>query len=377
MGLLLAGKYARAAEEASPCRLLDPIDGAVLNRRVGREVLGGLEIDVTGMAPPEIAVIVQGRPAEREGERFRGTAVLKGGENEILVAVPSLGDRASMRVRLLWDPKSRKRYRVGIDDNIFFLRDIAQKNYRSLFDCFYLKNLRDLHVRYGTCFVLNLYYTDDGWNLRQFPDRYRSQWKDSSDWLRLAFHARADLPADAYVDTPVETLVSDMEQTATEIRRFAGADSYIPPAWIHWGVGQKAWKTLYEHGSRVICGYFRRSPRKGEKWLVSYGMDDARAEWLSQHDVLKDYASGLVFSRLDLRIDSTPLDQIVPSLEPIVADPGQSELIDLLTHEQYFWPFYRRYLPDHWQRMERAIQCVAQQGHHPTLLAHGLLEDPA
>ena len=212
--------------------------------------------------------------------------------------------------------------------------------------------------------------------MRQFPDRYRSQWKDNSHWLRLAFHARADQPPDAYVDSPVERLLGDMDRMAAEVKRFAGEPSYIPPAWIHWGVGQKAWKPLYDHGSRVICGYFRRSSRKGEKWLVSYGMDDARSEWLSQHNVLKDHASGLMFSRLGLRVDSTPLDKIVPSLEPIAADPHQGELIDLLTHEQYFWPFYRRYLPDHWQRMERAIELVTQRGYQPTLLEHGLLEAP-
>jgi hypothetical protein len=367
-GLLVASGRIDASETAGSWKILDPVDGAVLHRRVGREVAEGLEIDVCGIAPVGAAVFVQGRPARRDGEQFLGAAVLKDYENEIRVTIPAMGDQGARRLRVLWDRQSQKRYRFGIDDNIFCLREIAQKDYRSLFDCFYFEKLRDLHTRFGSCFVLNLYYTADGWDLRQFPDRYRSQWKDNAHWLRLAFHAHADEPADAYVNAPVEKLQADLERMAAEIRRFAGPESYIPPAWIHWGVGPQAWKALYDHGSRVICGYFRKSSRKGEKWLVSYGMDDERAEWLSHHDLLKDYSSGLMFSRLDLRVDSTPLDQIVPTLETAVADPRQAEIIELLTHEQYFWPFYRRYLPDHWQRMERALEFVTQHGYKPTMM---------
>jgi hypothetical protein len=371
--LLLARGQIDAAQPPPSCAILDPVDGAVLHQRVGRVVAGGLEIDVQGIAPPGITVFVQGRPARRDGERFLGMAVLKDRENEVVVTTSGEGDRPASRIRVLWDRHSQKRYRVGIDDNLFFLRDIAQRGYRSLFDCFYLEKLRDLHIRFGAAFILNLYYAaDDGWDLRQFPDRYRSQWRDNADWLRLAFHAHADQPPDAYVTASALKLRVDVDRTAAEIRRFAGSESYFSPTWVHWGTGQHAWKTLYELGSRVVCGYFRKSSRKGEKWLVSYGMDDARAEWLSRHDLLQDHASGLLFSRLDLRIDSTPLDQIVPTLEPIAADPWQGEIIELLTHEQYFWPSYRRYLPDHWQRMERALEFVTGHGYKLALMEGGL-----
>ncbi|MDD4870334.1 MAG: hypothetical protein PHR77_07220 [Kiritimatiellae bacterium] len=357
-----------AAEATSSLEVHEPIDGAVLHRRIGREVPGGLEIDVCGKAQSGVPVFVQGRPAYRDGERFSGTAVLKDCENEIVVTASGQGDHAVTQIRVVWDRYSQKRYRFGIDDNIFFLRDVAQKGYRSLFDCFYLDKLRDLHTKYGTSFILNLYYTTgDGWDLHQFPDRYRNEWKDNAHWLRLAFHAYADQPADAYLDVPVEKLLADVDLVAAEVDRFAGADSYFPSTWIHWGTRQNAWKPLYDHGSRGLCGYFRKSNRKMEKWLVSYGMDDARAEWLSCHDLLKDYASGIMFSRLDLVVNSTPLDKIVPALESIVADPCQGEILELLTHEQYFWPFYQYYLPDHWQRMERAIEFVTGQGYKPTM----------
>jgi len=67
-------------------------------------------------------------------------------------------------------------------------------------------------------------------------------------------------------------------------------------------------------------------------------------------------------------INGTPLDQIVPKLDAITADPCQSEVIDFLTHEQYFWPFYSNYLPDHAERMDRAIGYVTRHGYKPVFL---------
>ena len=96
-------------------------------------------------------------------------------------------------MRVVWDRYSEPRYRFSIDDNSFFLRDIAQKNYASLFDCFYLKMLRDLNKKYGVKFTLNIYYTaaddakfatDADFKLPQFPDRYKGEWRDNASWLR-------------------------------------------------------------------------------------------------------------------------------------------------------------------------------------------------
>ncbi len=73
-------------------------------------------------------------------------------------------------MRVVWDRRSVPRYRFSIDDNSFFPRDIAQKQYASLFDCFYLKMLRDLHTKYGVKFTVNIYYTTgDDFSLPSSP----------------------------------------------------------------------------------------------------------------------------------------------------------------------------------------------------------------
>ncbi|MDY0166945.1 MAG: hypothetical protein RBS80_10400 [Thermoguttaceae bacterium] len=344
----------------------DPIDGAVMHARLGRKVDAGLEIDVRGSAPAGARVLVGGRPAVCEGEAFVGKAVLTDCENEVVVTVQIGDDRQESRIRLPWVKDSEKRYRVVIDDNSFFLRDITQKNYDSLFDCFYLKMLKDLHEKYGAMFTLNIYYTTgDDWNLSQFPDKYRDEWRENASWLRLAFHAHADKPDRPYQDAPVEKLLADLDQVNEQILRFAGPETFSHPAVIHWGMTRpEAWKPLYEKGSRVLGGYFVLWSR----WDVNYNMDDFRSEWLSRNDLLKDYASGIIFSKVDMVINNTPLDQIVPKLDAVMADPRQAEVIDFLTHEQYFWPFYGNYLPDHPQRMDRAIEYVTRHGYKPVFL---------
>jgi hypothetical protein len=40
----------------------------------------------------------------------------------------------------------------------------------------------------------------------------------------------------------------------------------------------------------------------------------------------------------------------------------------VLTHEQYFWPFYVNYLPDHPQRVEQAIKFLTERGYKPVFL---------
>ncbi|MEN6426412.1 MAG: hypothetical protein ABFE13_13710 [Phycisphaerales bacterium] len=357
-------------------RIDEPFHGAVLNRRHGEPKDGGLKICVSGQAPAQDSVVVNGVSAQREGTSFRADIVLQQKDTQITaVAEGSLG-RQEHRVRVVWDRYSQPRYRFSIDDNSFFLRDVARQKYPSLFDCFYLKGLRDLHAKYGARFVLNIYYTtEDGFELPQFPDRYKGQWQDNADWLRLAFHAHANLPDRPYQNASPAQLIADLDQVAEQIIRFAGERTYTPPTVIHWGMVQpSALKPLYERGVRALSGYFRR---QNGVYDVNYLFDDTRSEYLSRHDALMDFESGIVFSRVDIVCNNTPVDQIGPTLEPLVVDPNQAEIMDLFTHEQYFWPFYSNYIPDHFERLDAALRWVTDHGYKPVFFHEGLLGGPA
>jgi hypothetical protein len=373
---VLGRPIAAAAGTAAVLKIDAPFDGAVLNRRHGQAVDGGLKIHVSGKAPPGDRVTVNSVRAERVGAQFSSQVVLRAKETEIVARSEGNLGRAEQRVRVVWDKHSFPRYRFSVDDNSFFLRDIAQQQYASLFDSWYLKIFRDLHAKYAAKFVLNIYYTtEDGFELPQFSDRYKSEWRDNADWLRLAFHAYANEPARPYQNAAPSKLIADLDQVAEQIVRFAGEETYSPPTVIHWAMVQPtALKPLYERGVRVLSGYFR--PSNGG-WDINYLVDAKRSEYLSRHDALKDFSSGIVFSKVDIVCNTTPIDKIVATLAPLAEDPNTAEIMDLFTHEQYFWPFYSHFLADHAKRLDVAIRWVTEHGYKPVLFHEGFLGGPA
>mgnify|MGYP005839327555 CR=1 FL=1 len=370
---LLGGtlRMTAAAEPAKRLKILDPFHGAVLNRRHGVQTADGLTIRVSGTAPADDRVSVNGAAAQREGDRFTAQLVLREKEQDLVAVSEGSAGRHEDRVRVVWDRYSEPRYRFSIDDNSFFLRDIAQKAYRSLFDCWYLKMLKDLHAKYGVKFTVNIYYTTgDDFSLPQFSDQYKGEWRDNADWLKLAFHAHADQPPRPYQDAPPEKLLADLDQVAEQILRFAGPEAYAPPTVIHWGMTrQSALKPLTSRGVKALSGYFKY----GGRYDVNYRFSDEISEYVGTHDAWKDFASGIVFSRVDIVCNSVPVDRIVPTLEPQIQDPNTAEIMDLFTHEQYFWPFYAHYLPDHPKRLDVAIRWVTEHGYKPVWFHEGFL----
>ena len=139
-----------AAQPQAAIKIEEPYHGAVLNHRHGIQSAEGLKIGVRGRAPAGAPVTVNGVPARREGDRFHADIVLRDKETDLLALGEDQAGRHEARVRVVWDRYSEPRYRFSIDDNSFFLRDICQKGYDSLFDCWYLKMLRELNRKYGS-----------------------------------------------------------------------------------------------------------------------------------------------------------------------------------------------------------------------------------
>jgi hypothetical protein len=361
-------------------RITWPFHGAVLNRHHGESGENALRITVAGDCPAHGTVSVNGVAAKVGNGRFEAQVTLTARETDISAAYEGSFGRQKHRVRVVWDQHSFPRYRFSIDDNSFFLRDIAQRQYDSLFDCFYLDVLRTLHREYGAKFTVNIYYEaiaefgEDRFLLPDFPDRYKGEWEACADWLGLAFHAYANKPDRPYQYASAEQLMKEMGMVEEQIVRFAGEQSRIPPTVIHWGmVLPEAYAPLYQHGIRALSAY---SNPNSYGYDVNYWLDEARSEYLWQHDCLKDFGSGIVFSRVDIVVNNTPIDRIAPTLEPLLSDPDHREIMDLFTHEQYFWPFYSNYIPDHPQRLDTAIRWVTEHGYRPVFLHEGFLGAP-
>ncbi|NOY82286.1 MAG: hypothetical protein GXP31_14905 [Kiritimatiellaeota bacterium] len=352
-----------------------PFHGAVLNSRHGRETPTGLAVTVRGRAPMDAAVSVNGINARRAGEFFEAEVVIEAANSEICARTEGGRGRREHRIRVYRDRGSFPRYRFGIDDNSFFLRDICRKRPNSLFDCFYLDILRGFHREYGTKFVLNIFYStpEKDFALDQFPTRYRGEWRDNVDWLKLSFHAWNEFPDRPYQYASALKLADDFDRVQEEIVRFAGESTWSPPTILHWGMAPQAvWPVLVDRGVRVLSGYFRRAEESG-RYDVNYLVDAERSEYLWRHDALMDFDAGLTFSRVDLVCNTKPVEQIVPLLERLAQDPNTAEIMDLMTHEQYFWPFYKNHIPDHANRLDAALRWVTEQGYRPVFFHEGFL----
>jgi hypothetical protein len=114
----------------------------------------------------------------------------------------------------------------------------------------------------------------------------------------------------------------------------------------------------------------------GDGYDVNYCMDSERSAFLSRHDLIKDFDSGILFSKGDIVCNNTPPEMADGVLRPLMNDPSTAEVMDLITHEQYFWNSYFNYRPDHFARCEAAIRFCSENGYEPVFFHEGMAGSP-
>lgn len=359
-------------EADPPLAITDPVDGAILNRHDGQTTPQGLRVTVAGYSRIAGPVTVNGISTPVRNGRFKTDVVLRGRENVILAKAGN----STAAATVLWDRGSFRRYRVSTDDNIWFLRDIARHagNYRSIFENPYLAFWRQMHEKYGTKVHFNIYYETEGFNLSQMPDKYRAEWQLNSDWMRLTCHARANDPDRPYVHASAAQMGEDFRLVAREIERFAGKQLLSPVTTVHWGVFPRPGaRVLHDLGIRGTVAYFNSVNNLPDVCLY---LPLAQWRYLMTHDYWKDTREDLILIRHDMVINLFPVNQIIPRLEQIASDPHQSEIMELMIHEQYFYPDYVAYEPDYRKRVETALEWVTNHGYKPVLYHEGFLGVP-
>ena len=254
-----------------------------------------------------------------------------------------------------------KHYRFSIDDNIRFFQDIAEKNYRSVFDNPFLGFLRSLHRGYGTKVHLNLFYEKEGFRLSQMPDRYRAEWEKASDWLKMSFHSLAEQPVDPYKHADAQTVRRDCELVHKEIIRFAGEKSLSPFTTIH-----------YVHATREGCRALRQCGIKGLVGLFgvgsqvrrSYSLPMETCRYMKTHNFYKDEKTGLYYIRNDMILNNVDRRDI-PELLSLKA---QEDFLEIMIHEQYFYRDYPWYQPDFRDKVKRAVSWLTKHGYTSVFL---------
>jgi hypothetical protein len=364
-------------------RIVEPVDGAILNRNDGRLTSEGLEIVVRGVTSRKYdKVFVNEEEAEVDGDRFTCRIVLRGLENRIVAF--TRGSGCADVITVLWDKNSIKRYRFSVDDNILFLKDLALNSwkYGSIFDNDFLSFWRDVHEKYGTKVQFNIFYQTEGFKLSEMPDKYKSEWLENRDWLRLTFHALQEKPDLPYRNATYMEMKRDYLLVTREIERFAGKELLSNFTTIHWGEAPiEACVALRNCGIEGLVGYFTwnyRGPSPYETVItdrpcVSYYLDNEKVKYLSRHDYWKDMKTGIVFIRHDIVINTLELGEITNHLNKVAEDPHQSEIVELMIHEQQFHRSRPEYQPDYEEKVIEAVKWVTDKGYKPVFYDEGFI----
>lgn len=354
-----------------------PYDGQVLNPRQGTAGPDGLTIEVRGSVRGSATVELAGTTLETSVGEFSLPVTLQPGRTDLLARACGPFGRGEHAVRVWYAPDEVKRYRFSVDDNSFWLRELGrhEQRYPSLFDLPYLANWRRLHERYGLKVVLNIYWaTEDGFTLADFPARFRPEFESSSDWLKLAWHAATNKPDRPYEYAGYQEIADDHDRVVEQIHRFAGEATCSPPTVVHWAeVTADGMRALVEREVRNLSGIFRRL--RGRHAGV-YHLRDERAAIVEACARYIDEETQIAFSALGMVANNTPLEAIEPGLEAIAARPENGGILDYFTHEQYFWEFYERYIPDHWDRVEAMVRWAAERDYQPCWFHEGYLGGP-
>jgi hypothetical protein len=359
------------------CRHLDgelgiiaPIDGDMLTEYDGTVTSKGLKTTFRITAPDGARIRVNGVTAAKKGNEYHADVLLREYNNEIEIRETKSGKHQIINV--YWLKNFTNRYRLSLDDNIWFLKDISDNSsrYNSIFENPYMGFLKEIHDDFGTKVHINIYYQTDGFNLSQMTDKFKSEWTGNSDWLRLSFHARANDPDKPYIKAGYDEVKRDCELVKDHIRRFAGPELMGPVTTLHWGEATvEGCRALRDSGYTGLAGYFEF---ENGKPVVSYYLDKKLTQHLADHFIWRDNSEGIIFKKIGIVLNSHELNRIVPILDELKTDPHRSGFMDLMIHEQYFYPYYVDYQPDFRQKVLTAVNWASDNGYQPSFLSESI-----
>ena len=375
-------------EKSDAFRFDQPFDGGILQEGTGYPILG-TETAPDGSKLLKVHVVVKcagignfkltmpdGKiiPVDYVSGSYMGTVLLKNRITVLKASGTKNGKPVEITCRAIWAKNAYKRYRCYIDDHSFCFRDILQKKYKSLFDCFYFNRLRELHRRYKTKIVLNCFNStpERDFTLSMFPDRYKGEFEDNADWLRVAFHSENEFPGEVYRNAPPEKLAADFDLTAAQLKRIAGK-AYTSGLQIHFAmVRPDAYKVLAERGVKILPTGGNKNPSSGDKFC-DFMLPNRITAYIRENQGWMEPETGIVFYNggLGTTCEWLPVSQTESVHHKKLDNPKQNLLVHVAGHEQYWWPFYRNYFKDIFERWDNALRHVTEHGYKPILIDDG------
>ena len=343
-----------------------PRDGVMLTYAAGERDGDNLKIVVRFITTHGRNLEVNGVPMTNYNNGlYKAEYTLENYKTTLEVVDKDTGDKWTSDVYFL--KKGYKKYRVSLDDNIWFLQNLNENKdvYNSLFDDPYLAMLKAIHDKHGTKFHINIYYETPrhgGFNLTQMTDKYKDEWKANSDWMRLSFHANADKPDRPYICASYEQAYFEMERVHKEILRFAGEEAFAKTVTtIHWGdCTVDAVKAFRELGVKAfVSSYNWNSDSLSD---IRMYCDAEQCAILQKYGYYYDKELDVYHFRYNGGIQRALPENIPAQCDRQAAAYPYYAFRDFCLHEQYFYPEYPHHMPDYYEKLDAAAGWCVENG---------------
>ena len=202
--------------------------------------------------------------------------------------------------------------------------DIKENNYDSIFQNTTLNWYKELHDKYGVVISCYCYYENKNFNLSQFPDKYKDEFENNSDWLRFGFHT-----INGETDYQTGDIVGDYVKTVQELERIVGEDSIDNVIRLQRFQGSyEEIKKLTQLSDQPIVGLLTADDNRKNYYLNS--VDNS---FIYNHDEIYDTDTKLFFFSTDFRTEY--VDNIDFKLKELDNDCWNNQTGDLVvfSHE--------------------------------------------
>ncbi len=279
-----------------------------------------------------------------------------------------------------------------IDDVIWIFRDLTRERPSSIFENRYMHALKEAHDKYGLKVMLNSFYRtdyfygDDEFTLADMTDIYKKEWEANSDWIKIAFHAKQEYPDYPHVNISYDDMKNSFLRFKNEIIRFAGEKIMSITFNPHWSPVSKAGcRALVDQGIKVSAATIgERREYNGDPNSLPYGhagrilqnrqpetmlfarnmgdpdMDNSICGYNHltveetektrfNMEFVEDKGTGILFKEY---CNTFCLNHIeLENLENALSEYIGKDYVGVATHEQYAYPEFYAYQPDHLDRI--------------------------
>ena len=107
--------------------------------------------------------------------------------------------------------------------------------------------------------------------------------------------------------------------------------------------------------------------------IVGTSVNGSMIAVAGRRDYWWDRQEDLLFTTYDLCCNHHQAADFPGLLADRAADPAHSQLMEVMIHEQYFYPHFVSYLPDYEDRVETCVRWLTENGYRSVQYDEGFL----